>query len=49
MFFAHLAGLMLIEAQLVLLIALALIVVDAALITVAVWLFQRETILTHWK
>ena len=48
-FFAQLAGLILIEAQLVLLIALALIAVDAALMTVAVRLFQRETILTRWK
>ncbi len=48
-FFAQMAGLILIDARLVLLIALALIVVDGALLAAAVWLFQRETILTRWK
>ena len=48
-FFAQLAGLLLIDAQLVFLIALALIVIDAGLLAVAVQLFQRETILTRWK
>lgn len=48
-FFAQLAGLIFIDAQLVLLIAAALIVVDVALLTLAVRLFQRETILTRWK
>jgi ABC-2 type transport system permease protein len=48
-FFAQLAGLIFIDAQLVLLIAAALIAVDVALLTMAVRLFQRETILTRWK
>ncbi len=48
-FFAQMAGLILVDAQLVLLIALALVVIDAGLMAVAVQLFQRETILTRWK
>ena len=48
-FFAQIAGLILIEARLVLLMALVLIVVDVALMAAAIRLFQRETILTRWK
>jgi ABC-2 type transport system permease protein len=48
-FFAQMGGLILIDARLVLLMALALVVVDAVLLTAAVRLFQRETILTRWK
>jgi ABC-2 type transport system permease protein len=48
-FFAQMAGLILIDARLVLLMALALIVVDVALMAAAIRLFQRETILTRWK
>ena len=48
-FFAQMAGLILIDARLVLLMALALVVIDAVLLTAAVRLFQRETILTRWK
>lgn len=48
-FFAQIAGLILIDAKLVLLIALALIAADTALMTVAIRLFQRENILTRWK
>ena len=48
-FFAQVAGLILIDAQIVILIALVLIAVDVALLTVAVQLFQRENILTRWK
>lgn len=48
-FFAQIAGLILIDAKLVLLIALALVVVDTALLAVAIRLFQRENILTRWK
>ncbi len=48
-FFAQMGGLILIDARLVLLMALALVVVDAVLLTAAVRLFQRESILTRWK
>ncbi len=48
-FFAQLGGLILIDAQLILWIAVALVAIDAALLTMAVRLFQRETILTRWK
>ncbi len=48
-FFAQIAGFILIDARLVLLIALALVVIDVILLTAAVRLFQRENILTRWK
>ena len=48
-FFAQMGGLILIDARMVLLIALALIVADIALLVAAVRLFQRENILTRWK
>ncbi len=48
-FFAQMAGFIFIDARLVLLIALALVVIDAILLTAAVRLFQRENILTRWK
>ena len=48
-FFAQLSGLILLDAQLVLLIAAVLVVLDALLLAVAVQLFQRENILTRWK
>ena len=48
-FFAQMAGLILIDARLVLLIALVLIVVDVVLMAAAIRLFQRENILTRWK
>jgi ABC-2 type transport system permease protein len=48
-FFAQMAGLILIDARLVLLIALALLVADVALMAAAIRLFQRENILTRWK
>ena len=48
-FVAQVAGLILIDARLVLLMALALVVIDAVLLTAAARLFQREVILTRWK
>ena len=48
-FFAQIAGLILINAQIVLWMAVALLVVDIGLLAFAVQLFQRETILTRWK
>ena len=49
MFFGQMAGLLIIDRQLVIVIALALVLVDALLTYFAVQLFQRETILTRWK
>lgn len=49
LFFAQIAGLVLINQSLVLWMAAALVVVDAGLLAFAVQIFQRETILTRWK
>ena len=43
------SGLILLNTQLVLFIALGLVVVDVGLMAFAVSLFQRETILTRWR
>jgi hypothetical protein len=43
------AGLLIIDRELVIVIALALVLIDALLTYFAVQLFQRETILTRWK
>lgn len=48
-FFGQIAGLFLVNAELILWMALALIVIDAGLFAIAVNLFERETILTRWK
>ncbi len=48
-FFAQIGGLLVLNRDLVLLIALFLVVLDALMIYLAVQLFQRETILTRWK
>ena len=48
-FFGQLAGLFIINRQVVLASALVLVVIDALLVYLAVQLFQRETILTRWK
>lgn len=49
LFFGQISGLFLINRQLILLVAVILIALDAALVYAAVRLFQRETILTRWK
>ena len=49
LFFGQLFGVVLINRQLVLAIAIVLIFVDIAMVYMAVRLFQRETILTRWK
>ena len=49
LFFGQMAGLLIIDRQLVIVIALALVLIDALLTYFAVQLFQRETILTRWK
>ena len=48
-FFGQLAGLFIINRQLILVAMVILAIVDVALVYVAVSLFQRETILTRWK
>jgi ABC-2 type transport system permease protein len=48
-FFAQIAGLFIINRQVILLACLVLLVVDAGMVYLAVRLFQRETILTRWK
>jgi len=49
LFFGQMAGLLIIDRQLVLVIALILVLVDALMTYFSVQLFQRETILTRWK
>jgi ABC-2 type transport system permease protein len=49
LFFAQIGGLLVLNRNLVLLIALFLIVLDTLMSYLAVQLFQRETILTRWK
>ncbi len=48
-FFGQLSGLFILNRQLILLIAVVLVVIDAILVYLSVRLFQRETILTRWK
>lgn len=48
-FMSQVFGVVILDLRLMLLIALILIVVDAALLFFATQLFQRETILTRWK
>jgi ABC-2 type transport system permease protein len=48
-FFGQLAGLFIINRQLILAAAVVLALVDAIAVYLAVRLFQRETILTRWK
>jgi ABC-2 type transport system permease protein len=48
-FLGQLAGLFVLNKQLILLVAVALVFIDAGLVYLAVKLFQRETILTRWK
>jgi ABC-2 type transport system permease protein len=49
LFFGQVMGLIFINENLVLWMAIALVVIDAGLIVFATQLFQRETILTRWK
>jgi ABC-2 type transport system permease protein len=49
LFFGQLAGLFVINSQIVLVSAVALALLDAALVYLSIGLFQRETILTRWK
>jgi ABC-2 type transport system permease protein len=48
-FFAQIAGVIIVNAQFVFLSALVLTAIDLVLVYLAVRLFQRETIITRWK
>jgi len=48
-FFGQMAGLFIIDRNLILIAALALILIDIILTFLATQIFQRETILTRWK
>lgn len=49
MFFGQISGLVILNARLVLYLALALAVIDGGLLWFATQLFERETILTRWR
>jgi ABC-2 type transport system permease protein len=49
LFFGQVSGLLVLNNQIVLLLALVLLVIDAIMVQIAIRLFQRETILTRWK
>jgi ABC-2 type transport system permease protein len=49
LFFGQIAGLVIINLNLILWMGAALLAIDAGLIAFAVQLFQRESILTRWK
>jgi ABC-type Na+ efflux pump permease subunit len=49
LFFGQIAGLIFINERLILLMAGVLVVADAALLTFATQLFERENILTRWR
>jgi ABC-2 type transport system permease protein len=47
--FGQVAGLVVINLQLMLIVIAALVVIDVGLVYLGARLFQRETILTRWK
>jgi len=49
LFFGQIAGFIYLNSQLMLVLALAMLVIDALVVFLAIQLFQRETILTRWK
>ncbi|HEY4717553.1 MAG TPA: hypothetical protein VIH14_00935, partial [Anaerolineales bacterium] len=49
LFIGQFAGVLVLNQNLLLLITVALVLVDAALLFFATRLFQRESILTRWK
>ena len=49
LFFGQIAGYVSLNSQLMLLLALAMLAIDALVVYLAIQLFQRETILTRWK
>lgn len=48
-FFAQIVGIIFIDDQMILWMALAMLCIDAALLYFSIHIFQRETILTRWK
>ena len=48
-FFAQMAGVIFINARVLLLAALAMLAIDAVLVYMGMQVFERETILTKWK
>lgn len=49
LFFGQIAGVAVFSQRNMILLATALVAVDALLVYLAIRLFQRETILTRWK
>jgi ABC-2 type transport system permease protein len=49
LFFAQIAGLLIVNRQIVLLLCVILLILDIVMVYLAVRLFHRETILTRWK
>ena len=49
LFFAQIAGLLIVNRQIVLLLCVLLLILDIVMVYLAVRLFHRETILTRWK
>ncbi|MFH2102740.1 MAG: ABC transporter permease subunit [Chloroflexota bacterium] len=48
-FFGQMAGWFILDRQLIISVALVMFILDALLVTLAVRVFQRESILTRWK
>ncbi len=49
LFFGQISGFILLDSRIVLIMAAAVLLIDALMVYLAVRLFQRETILTRWK
>jgi ABC-2 type transport system permease protein len=49
LFFGQISGLLILNSQIVIIMALALLLIDLIMIQFAVRIFQREVILTRWK
>jgi ABC-2 type transport system permease protein len=49
LFFGQISGLLVLNNQLVIIFAAALVLIDALMLRAAVQMFQRESILTRWK
>jgi ABC-2 type transport system permease protein len=49
LFFGQIAGYVYLNSQLMVVLALALVLIDALMIALTIQVFQRETILTRWK
>jgi ABC-2 type transport system permease protein len=49
LFFGQIAGYIYLNRQLMVMLALAMLVIDALMVALTIQVFQRETILTRWK